>query len=103
MYLLSGEIKSIRLPSDRQSGQLRGIGFIQFSEVASATKALRLDRFQLREKKLRVTLAEKKDNDFKENEERNRKEDRRDKDRRHRRSHDKRDRKRSRSRSHKKH
>ncbi|KZT66986.1 hypothetical protein DAEQUDRAFT_758403 [Daedalea quercina L-15889] len=35
-----GEVKSVRVPTDRETGRPKGFGYIEFSDVDSATKAL---------------------------------------------------------------
>lgn len=34
-----GEIKSVRLPTDRETGRAKGFGYVEFSDVETATKA----------------------------------------------------------------
>ena len=34
-----GEIKSVRLPTDRESGRPKGFGYVEFSDIETATKA----------------------------------------------------------------
>lgn len=59
-----GEIDDISVIEDRQTGKIKGFGFISFSEEGSVKKALELDGQDLLGRPLRVSLA-------KENEKRN--------------------------------
>lgn len=56
-----GPIKEIRMPIDRKSGQLKGIAFVEFEGSVSAENSLKKDGFQLRDRRLRVTLVEERD------------------------------------------
>ena len=59
-----GEIDDISVIEDRQTGKIKGFGFISFSKEEAVKKALELDGQDLLGRPLRVSLA-------KENEKRN--------------------------------
>jgi len=55
-----GEIVSLKVIKDNQTGRSKGFGFIRFKTVKDAKKALRLNGSQLKSRKILVTFAKKR-------------------------------------------
>lgn len=55
-----GKILSVRLPENRQTKQNRGFAFVTMEEEKGARRALNYDGHKLYERRLRVSMAEKK-------------------------------------------
>jgi heterogeneous nuclear ribonucleoprotein A1/A3 len=57
-----GEISEIKVPTDRDSGRVRGFAFITFEKQQDAESALSMDSKELNGRAIRVSIAtEKKD------------------------------------------
>lgn len=58
-----GDVKSVRLPTDRESGKPKGFGYVEFSDVESAKKAMEaLKGYDLDGRQLRLDFSTPKDN-----------------------------------------
>jgi len=55
-----GEIKSIKIPTDRATGRQKGFGFVNFSSSADATKACELNEKDFLGRKLYFSLSKPK-------------------------------------------
>lgn len=57
-----GDVNSVRLPTDRESGKPRGIAYVEFREVQSAQKALNsLQGFELAGRSIRLDFSQPRD------------------------------------------
>jgi cold-inducible RNA-binding protein len=55
----AGELVSVRIPLDRETGRSRGFAFVEFATEAAAAEAIRrFDGFELGGRRLRVNAAE---------------------------------------------
>lgn len=58
-----GEVLSVRLPVDRQTGMARGFGFVEMSSEQSAEQAIReLNLVTFAGRKIHVSFSEVRDN-----------------------------------------
>ncbi len=55
-----GEILSVNLITDRETGRLRGFGFIEFATEDGAQAALKFDGYELDGRALKVKIAEER-------------------------------------------
>ncbi len=55
-----GPIESVALIKDRETGRLKGFGFVEFKSKEDANKALELDGQDFEGQKLRVNVARPK-------------------------------------------
>jgi len=55
-----GEIVSLKVIKDSQTGKSKGFGFIRYKTVKDAKKALKLNGMQLKSRKILVTFAKKR-------------------------------------------
>lgn len=61
LFAQAGEVVSVTMPTDRDTGQPRGFAFVEFSSGAEAEAAIdRLNGYELDGRKLRVNIAEEK-------------------------------------------
>ena len=59
LFAQAGEVLSVHVPIDRDTGRSRGVAFVEFASAAEATAAIdRLDGYELDGKHLRVNVAE---------------------------------------------
>ncbi|GIW45949.1 MAG: hypothetical protein KatS3mg077_3231 [Candidatus Binatia bacterium] len=59
MFSRVGEVRSVYVPTDRETGRPRGFGFVEFATGEEAQQAIRqFDGQELDGRKLRVNLAE---------------------------------------------
>tara|TARA_R110000868_G_scaffold215663_3_gene465786 strand:+ start:715 stop:1020 length:306 start_codon:yes stop_codon:yes gene_type:complete len=56
-----GEIESLKLIKDAQTGRSKGFGFVKFNTVKEARKAVKLNGLQLKSRKILVTFAKKRE------------------------------------------
>jgi len=55
-----GEVKSVSVMTDRETGRSRGFAFVEMADAAGAQKALELDGRDLEGRSLRVSIAEER-------------------------------------------
>ncbi len=55
-----GEITDVALIKDRETGRLKGFGFVEYSSADAAKKALELDGQELSGRPMRVSIAREK-------------------------------------------
>ncbi len=57
-----GDVISVRIPLDRQTGRARGFGFVEMSTALSAENAIReLNTQEFCGRKIHVTMSEQRD------------------------------------------
>lgn len=56
-----GEITDLFLVKDRETGRLKGFGFITFADSASAQAALKMDGQNFEDRKLKVSIAKERE------------------------------------------
>ncbi len=52
-----GEVKEVKLISDRETGRSKGFGFVTFATVDAANASLKADGTELQGRKIRVNIA----------------------------------------------
>lgn len=61
LFAQAGEVVSVSIPTDRDTGMRRGFAFVEFASGAEATSAIeRFNGYELDGRKLRVNIAEEK-------------------------------------------
>ena len=61
LFSEAGEVTDVFLPTDRETGRVRGFGFVEMSDEDSAKDAIRrFDGYTLDERQLRVNEAQEK-------------------------------------------
>ncbi|OGT52099.1 MAG: hypothetical protein A3F17_08350 [Gammaproteobacteria bacterium RIFCSPHIGHO2_12_FULL_41_15] len=60
LFAQCGRIESVNLIKDRETGRLRGFGFIEFDSEANAQAALKFDGHELDGRPLKVKIAEER-------------------------------------------
>ncbi len=59
LFAQAGEVLSVHMPLDHDTGRSRGVAFVEFASGAEASAAIdRLDGYELDGKHLRVNVAE---------------------------------------------
>ncbi|KIM20731.1 hypothetical protein M408DRAFT_55298, partial [Serendipita vermifera MAFF 305830] len=59
-----GDVVSVRLPTDRDSGQMKGYGYVEFTDVAGAKKAYEnLTGYEIGGRNIRLDYSQPRDND----------------------------------------
>ena len=56
-----GDITSVRLIKDRETGRSKGFAFVEFANDSAAQAALKLDGKELKDRQLKVNVARDKD------------------------------------------
>ena len=59
-FSVYGEVMEVKIPTDRDTGRVRGFAFVTFKEQQAAEKALALDGTDLNGRPIRVNVAEEK-------------------------------------------
>ena len=61
LFSQAGEVQDVFLPSDRETGRMRGFGFVEFADDAATQEAIRMfDGYTLDDRQLRVNEAQEK-------------------------------------------
>lgn len=61
-FAVSGQIESVNIPVNRNTGKPRGYGFVTFSSSADAKRALKLDGTELNGRALQISFSKGKAN-----------------------------------------
>ncbi|MFH0898049.1 MAG: RNA-binding protein [bacterium] len=62
LFAQFGTVENVTLIKDRETGRLKGFGFVEFENVADAEKALELNGKDFEGRPLRVNIAKPKEN-----------------------------------------
>lgn len=61
LFAQAGSVQGVRLPTDRETGQPRGFGFVEMESDADAQKAIQMfDGYFVDSRALRVNIAEER-------------------------------------------
>jgi RNA recognition motif-containing protein len=59
LFARAGTVERVRIPTDRETGRVRGFGFVEMASLDEAQEAIRqFDGYQLSGRELRVSVAE---------------------------------------------
>lgn len=61
-FAVYGEITDLFLVKDRETGRLKGFGFITFADAKSAQAALQMNDQEFNGRKLKVSIAKEREN-----------------------------------------
>jgi len=62
MFNEYGNVVSIRIPTEKESGRKKGFGYVEFEDVDSATKALELSGTEVDGRNIRLDYAPERNN-----------------------------------------